>query len=142
MPKQVRHDCWSLSVFPLRKRLLCRQPVRDCRGGEAVAIAMEPKGGTPESPTCRMAGNRQKATSTPRTTAGGSTRTVTARKPPQGLTAAPMTGTSATCWWALRTQIIQPPTSMGRTAREATNTRRTRKRCTSTKCGRTARTAG
>jgi RHS repeat-associated protein len=36
-------------------------PVRDCRGGEAVAIAMEPKGGTPESPTCRMAGNRQKS---------------------------------------------------------------------------------
>ena len=51
MPKQVRHDCWRLSVFPLRKCLLCRQPVRDWRGGEAVAIAMEPKGGTPESPT-------------------------------------------------------------------------------------------
>ena len=90
--------------------------------------------------TSGLTGRRM--TSTPRTTAGGSTRTVTARNPPQGLTAAPMTGTSATSWWALRTQIIQPPTSMGRTAREATNTRRTRRRCTSTKCGRTARTAG
>jgi len=44
--------------------LFCRRPVRDWRGGEAVAIAMEGVGspGTPESPTCRMAGNRQKRT--------------------------------------------------------------------------------